>query len=231
MKKLILGLTLGLLAFAIKPDFASADCTQLYGGGVSCPPSFNFTINKLVMSPGKGGGNFVENLSVNDPKYSAGQTVQYELIVTNTGNQTIPQLFVKDTFPQYVTYVSGAGNYDSNSKTLSFTVSNLGPGDNQSYILNAKVADAKSMPVDKSVICTTNKTIATDTNGATDSDSSQLCIQKTVTQVLPAATLKTTPPTGPEMLPLAMLLPGALWGLTLRKKSTRMSDALKGGNK
>jgi hypothetical protein len=37
--------------------------------------------------------------------------------------------------------------------------------------------------------------------------------------ILPVAKVKTTPPTGPEMLPLFALIPGALGGLYLRKKS------------
>lgn len=232
MKKLILGLSLALLAFTLKPQLANADCTQLYGGGVSCPPSFNFTINKLVLTPGKGGGSFVDNLSINDPKYSAGQSVQYKLIVSNTGNQTIPQLYIKDAFPTYVNYVSGAGNYDANSKTLSFTISNLNPGQSQTFFLNGKVVDASAMPSDKSIICVSNQATATDTNGATDSDQSQLCIQRSTTgtpQVLPAATVNTTPPTGPEMLPLALLFPGGLGGLLMRKKSIK--SLFNGGNK
>ena len=234
MKKLftIFALSLALLAF--KPHTVSADCTTLYGGGVSCPPTFNFTINKLVQVPGKGGGNYVDNLSINDPKYSPSQAVNYKLIVTNTGSETIPQLYVKDVFPQYINFVSGNGSYDSNSKTLNFTINNLPAGQSIGYVLNAKTADANSMPSDKAVLCVANQVTATDTNGATDSDSSNLCIQKQAItnpspQVLPATTVTTTPPTGPEMLPLLALVPGVFGGLILRKKSIKISNALKGG--
>jgi uncharacterized repeat protein (TIGR01451 family) len=221
MKKLLLSvLLLGVLG-AFTPK-AYADCQPIYGGGQTCT-SNNFTINKLVQMPN--GSNYVDNLGFNDPRFSPSQIVKYELIVTNTGNSTIPTLNVTDNFPAYINFVSGAGSYNSNSKTLSFTVNNLGAGQNQKFNLTAQIADSKTVPV--GVTCeqnntnnVTNRVTATDTNGVSDNDSSQVCIQNS-TAVLPAATVKTTPATGPEMIPLALLFPGALGGLFLRKKSKK----------
>jgi uncharacterized repeat protein (TIGR01451 family) len=208
-----------ILAFAPR---ALADCQTLYGGGQTCT-TFNFTIDKKVQMPGKGGGNFVDNLGINDPKFTPSQTVSYELIVTNTGNNNIPTLNIVDTFPVFINFVSGAGSFNSNSKTLSLTVSNLGAGQSQTLNLTAQVADSKTVPA--GVTCeqnntnnVTNRVTATDTNGSNDSASSTICIQNS-TAVLPATTVKTTPATGPEMIPLALLFPGALGGLFLRRKS------------
>lgn len=223
MKKLLFSILL-LGALSVFPTKAFADCQPIYGGGQTCT-SFNFTIDKKVQVPGKGGGNFVDNLTFNDPRFSPSQTVSYELIVTNTGNNNIPTLNIVDTFPQFINFVSGAGSYDTNSKKLSFTVNNLGAGQNQKFNLTAQIADSKTVPA--GVTCelndtnnVTNKVTATDTNGASDSDSSTVCIQNS-TAVLPAATVKTTPATGPEMIPLLLLFPGALGGLFLRKRSNK----------
>jgi hypothetical protein len=194
---------------------AYADCQPIYGGGQTCT-SYNFTINKLVQIPGKGGGNFVDNLSINDPRYSPSQTINYQLIVTNTDDETIPTLNVKDTFPSYINFVSGAGSYDKNTKTLSFTINNLGAGKSQTFNLQAKTADSKTVPA--GITCVVNQANVDDTHGDNASDSSQACIQNS-TAVLPAATVKVTPPTGPELIPLALLFPSALGGLFLRKKS------------
>jgi hypothetical protein len=68
--------------------------------------------------------------------------------------------------------------------------------------------------------CVVNQASATDTNGAGSFSSSQACIQNS-TAVLPAVTVKTTPATGPEMIPLALLFPGALGGIFLRRKSNK----------
>lgn len=232
MKKILFSiLLLGTLAtLGAFPSRAFADCQPIYGGGQTCT-SFNFTINKLVQVPGKGGGNFVDNLSINDPRYSPSQTVNYELIVTNTGNQTIPTLNITDNFPSYINFVTGAGSFDANSKTLSFTINNLGAGQSQTFNLSAKTSDSKTIPA--GITCVVNQANANDTHGDSTSDSSQACIQNGVvnptTAVLPAATVKTTPPTGPELIPLALLFPSALGGLFLRRKSKK--DIIEGGEK
>lgn len=216
------------LAGAVSPAFA--DCQPLYGGGQSCTTNFAFTINKLVQVPGKGGGQYVDNLSINDPKYSPSQNVNYELVVTNTGSQTIPTINVTDAFPQFITFVSGVGNYNQNNNTLNFTINNLEAGKSVSYVLTAKTADANTLPNDQGITCVVNQVKAVDSNGDTDSDSSQICIQKNVLPaVAPAPKIVATPATGPEMLPLALLLPGALGGLMLRKKSKNVKN--EGGEK
>jgi uncharacterized repeat protein (TIGR01451 family) len=212
MKTALISILL-LSVLAIFTPKAYADCQPIYGGGQTCT-SFNFTINKLVKVPNA--NNYVDNLSINDPRYSPSQTINYELIVTNTGDETIPTLSIKDNFPSYVNFVSGAGSYDANSKTLSFTINNLGAGKSQTFILSAKTSDSKTVPA--GITCVVNNVTAIDSNNTTDTDSAQACIQNS-TAVLPAATVKTTPPTGPEMLPLALLFPGALGGLFLRRKS------------
>jgi len=224
MKKLLFSILL-LGTFAASAATANADCQSIYGGGQTCT-SYTFTINKLVQVPGKGGGNFVDNLSINDPRYSPSQTINYQVIVNNTGSNTIPTINIVDTFPSYINFVSGTGSFNSNNNTLSFTVSNLGAGQSQTFNLQAKTADSKTVP--SGVTCVVNQANGDDTHGDTASDSSQACIQNS-TAVLPAATVKTTPATGPEMLPLALLFPGALGGLFLRKKSKK--DIVEGGIK
>jgi uncharacterized repeat protein (TIGR01451 family) len=221
MKKLLFSILL-LGALGVFSTKAYADCQPIYGGGQNCTSS-NFTIDKKVQVPGKGGGNYVDNLLFNDQRFSPSQTITYQLTITNTGNSTIPTLNITDNFPQYINFVSGAGSYDTNSKTLTFTISNLGVGQNQTINLQAQAADSKTVPV--GVICddrTTNKVTAIDNNGISNNDSSEVCIQNS-TAVLPATTVKTTPATGPEMIPLALLFPGALGGFFLRKKSNHVN--------
>lgn len=231
MKKLIAIIALSLLAVAFKPQAASAECTQIYGGGQTC--SYNFSIEKMVQKPGKGGGNYVSNLSINDPRYSPNQNVNFKIVVKNTGSNTIPNLQVVDVLPQYVTFVSGPGSYDSNSKTITFNVSNFAAGQSATYTLVGKIANSNTMPTDQGVFCLLNQVTGTDTNGAQNSTSSQFCIQKpvvtTVPQVLPAPKVVKTPATGPEMLPLIALLPAAFGGFILRRKSSKTNKI--GGEK
>lgn len=219
---IIAGLLISGLSFTPK---AFADCTQNYGGGQTCVSSYAFSIEKKVQTPGKAGGAYVNNLSINDAKYSPTEVVSFKIFVKNTSTQNIPTLTISDTFPQFLSYVSGPGNFDTNSKKLTLTVTNLQPGQSQTYDVTGKLADANLLPSDQGIICLINQAQATDSNGATNTSSSQFCVQK---QVLGTAQpqvfttkggLTSTPATGPEMLPLISLIPGALGGFYLRKKS------------
>lgn len=99
-------------------------CEPVYGGGEVCVSKGQILINKAVKNPSTGA--FVDNLSLsNDPKYSADSTVEFQLTLTNTGKETLNEVTVTDTFPSFVTFESGNGTFDSNSKTLTFKVTDL----------------------------------------------------------------------------------------------------------
>jgi hypothetical protein len=74
------------------------------------------------------------------------------------------------------------------------------------------------------VNCVVNQAKATSGKNSS-SDISQVCIQNSVPTtkgglpVYPAPNMSQTPATGPEMLPLLGLIPGALGGLILRRKA------------
>jgi uncharacterized repeat protein (TIGR01451 family) len=217
MKKLFLSLLL-LGALSFLPKTAYADCQALYGGGQTCT-SYTFTLQKFVQVPGQ--SNFVNNLSINDPKYSLSQTVNFQIVVTNTGNSNISSVTIVDTFPQFVSFVAGPGSFNNSNNTLTFVVNNLNAGQNQTFNLSGKVANSG---VPQGITCVVNQAAGTDNNGDTNTASSQLCITNVTNPaptpvILPVTKVKTTPPTGPEMLPLFALIPGALSGLYLRKKS------------
>ena len=234
MKKTINTLILtGILfsALFVTPK-AFADCQEIYGGSQNCTTSFTFNVQKFVQVPGASGGNYVNNLSINDAKYAPSQFVNFKINVTNTSSQTIPTVTVSDMFPQYLNFATGSGSFNSNTKTFTFTVNNLGAGETRTYYLSGKIADANSLPVDQGVVCLVNQANGTDNNGAVNASSSQFCVQKAVlSATFPAvygASVTTTPATGPEMLPLFALLPGGLAGLLLRKKSITIN---RGGEK
>lgn len=230
MKKLITSFALALMAtalFATSSAFAGeSNCQIIYGGGQVCTQSVKFTINKLVQSTGKGGA-FVENLTINDSKFSAGQTINFKIVVTNTGSTTITNLSVVDSFPQFIGFVSGAGNFDSNSKKLSFTVDSLTPGQSREFIVTGKVVNEELLPSNASTTCVVNTVRATDNSGATADDSAQACIQKNVISTIPApevfqkVPVKQVPATGPELYSLIALIPTGLAGVMLRRKSSR----------
>lgn len=196
----------------------TSNCQVIYGGGEVCPPEVKFTLDKKVMTPNKG-GSYVDNLSVNDAKYSAGQEVPFQIIVSNTGSKDI-KLTITDILPSYIDYVSG-GTYDANGKQVKNTV-DLKAGESKTFTIIGKVTAESNMPANQSVVCVTNIAKATDGNGANAEDNAQLCIEKGVptAKVFPSVPTKNIPNTGPEALALMILPPLGAAGLYLRRKAS-----------
>ena len=201
----------------------SSNCQVIYGGGEVCNNDIKFSINKLVGVPNK--SDFVDNLNINDAKYSADQTVPFKIIITNTGNTKIGHMKVTDTLPSYLTYVSGGGTWDQNARTITFDLNDLDAGRAQQYVINVKVVADNQLPQDQGSVCVVNQANAIEDSGVKASDSSQVCItrqaipQKSTPEVFTTVPVKKIPNTGPEMLSLLGLIPAGIAGLMLRKKS------------
>lgn len=218
MTKAVFFLTLFTLVFATKVGQVSADggCVPVYGGGVQCPKAGFVLIDKKVQNPAT--GFFVDNLGLFDPKYKPQQIVTYQLIVQNSGDQTLDKVVVQDTIPLYIDYMSISGpttdaSYNSTTKVLTFTVTNLTPGAKQVFTIKARIVHVAVLPQAKTTVCPVNVATA-QALGQKYQDESQLCIEKQM--IVP-----TVPAAGPEhwVLSLAGLGSAALIGLYLRKKA------------
>ena len=204
--------------------FADTACQPIYGGGQTCVTTGNISINKTIMNPQS--GNMVDNLSINDPRYLPGYITTFQISVTNTGNSNISRINVRDIFPQYITFSSGPGSFDNNTKILNFDVNNLNVNETRNYTILGRVVDANSLPISQgSVVCVVNQATATnlDNNSQVSQDNAQFCIEKSTPAAgFPAATntnIKVMPATGPDSLALLALIPTGLSGLILRRKS------------
>lgn len=229
--KLPILLTLSTIAFLLTTGkvYAAGDtnCQPVYGGGQICEQG-EITINKTVKNPST--GSYVDNLNLQDPKFKADQDVSYQVTVTNTGKATISKTTVKDIFPQFVTFLGGSGDYDVKNNTLSFDIVDLKAGESRTFTLSSKVKKESELP-NQNITCVVNQAIATTDTGKQAQDNSQICIEKKVVteeqittkggqKVFPPQKVVTTPSTGPEMLALAGLIPSAVVGFILRKKTS-----------
>lgn len=205
----------------------NSSCQVIYGGGEVCPPSLKFSVDKLVQRPGKG-GEFVDNITINDPKYGPNQQVTFKIKIQNTGDKAIEKLDVTDTLPEHLSFVSGPGKQEN--KKITFTIENLDPGKTQEVTMVAKTAEEKNLPSDRGIICgetVTNRIKAVEKNGSEAQDRSEVCIEKKVLGAVPAPQvfktppMKVTPPTGPEILALPFLASLGAVGMYLRKKSSK----------
>lgn len=229
MKKLII--TLGLLtAIYSFPKTALADttCTQLYGGGsysTTCV-SGELSVNKTVQNPTN--NQFVDNLDNSTP-FTPGQQVNFQITINNTGNATLNNIVVKDMLPNFLDYISSNGNFDNNSKTVTYNIDHLNSGSSQTFSVDAKFTNSNNLPSNTNTTCVVNQATATADGQPTAQDNSQACVVNNVLgattkggqTIFPAPNTKSTPPTGAEAFSLLALIPAVFAGLKLRKKSIR----------
>lgn len=204
---------------------ADVSCQPIYGGGETCIQVGNVFINKTVQNPQT--GSFVDNLGVNDPKHSPSSNVTFQITVTNNGGNTISKVTVKDILPQFVDFVSGTGNFDSNSKTLTFEVGDLKAGESRTFTVVGKTQTQDKFS--QGITCVVNQSTANN-NGQESSDNAQFCIEKPVLgevttkgglKVFPSQPVTKAPATGPEMLGLLGLIPSGALGFYLRKRASK----------
>lgn len=156
---------------------------------VSSPQAVsNLTINKLVQNPQN--NQFVKDLCSMNISFLPGQSVTYEIDVTNSGQTQLTNVSVKDVLPNLLDFVSGPGNFDNLNHTLNFNIDSLNVGETKSFQLKAKVEDASKLP-DNGPTCLTNTAQAA-VNQLFASSSALAPVQK------PLAPVQQLPKTGPK---------------------------------
>jgi uncharacterized repeat protein (TIGR01451 family) len=166
-----------------------------YGGYGGVTPNQSIIIDKKVGMPNstKGGVvNYVDNFSPNDPRYKPGQQVYFQIKVKNTSNVTLKNVVVKDIVPAYLEPIEGPGNFDSNTRTVTYTYAELKAGEEKTERLLMQIYPQDRLPTDKGLMCIVNKAEVQSGN-ISGQDSAQLCIEKEVIGIQKA------PSAGPEM--------------------------------
>ena len=225
--KSLLVLSVICLTLPVK-SYADVSCQPIYGGGQSCITSNNIVINKTVLNPQT--NQFVDNLGINDPKYFPGYIATFQISITNTGNNNVSRIDVKDIFPQYISFGAGAGTFNSSANTLTFSLTDLAPNETRKYSIVGRVFNAEQIPVAAgSMVCVVNQAIATIDGNTVGQDNAQFCIEKNT--AITVATTKggfpvyasvstiATPSTGSESWVILGLVVAGISGLILRKKS------------
>jgi len=185
---------------------------------VTVTPAFATTVNtgplaisKTVLNPKA--NTYVSSLGLNDPMYHPGDTVTFHITVANLSKSAIDQAVVKDTFPSYITFSSGPGEYNPTDKTLSFFVYNVQPGTTQAFSVSAIINNVTALPSDQTITCMANKAdVSTNTLGNSQ-DQASFCIQKTYQST---NTITRSPDTGVESIAYYGLGVSSLFGFALR---------------
>lgn len=196
----ILGLFITLFSFFnVAP--ISAQYTPPQG-----TPNSNLLIDKKIFNPQT--GTYVDNLNRDQFLFTPSQTTDFQLVVTNTGNQDLFTLDISDQLPAELSYVSG-GTLDKGGQP-HFYIDKLTPGQSQTLYLRAKVNTNQNLT---GIICPVNLG-QVQTGSLLDQDTSTFCIQQNIAKQAPI--VEQLPKTGLPLIAwgLAGLLPV---GLRLRK--------------
>lgn len=214
MKKIILLIFL-ISCFAFRVSTVDAQYGQP-------SPSYTIIVDKLVgkYTAAKGANDveYVDNLTPSDSRFAPSQDVWFKIKVRNTSRVILNNVLIKDSLPNYVEPVQGAGSFDAATRIISINVGDLGIDEEKAFFIKTKILAQNQLPADRGLFCLTNRVDVT-SNQASSLDTSQFCIEKKVTPP------PQVPSAGPEMgLMLltfeGMLLTTGIIALKLGKKIT-----------
>ncbi|MBU0999875.1 DUF11 domain-containing protein [Patescibacteria group bacterium] len=159
-------------------------------------PSKRFYVDKKIFNPQT--MQYVDNLNRDQYLFTPSQTVFFQLVVTNTGNDDLNNIDVTDQLPPQLSYVTG-GSVNTDTKggsantdgKIHFSIDKLSPGSqSQPLLVEAKVnVDQGAI----GIICPVNLAQAK-TESLLDQDTSTFCIQQNIIKPIPP--VKELPKTG-----------------------------------
>ena len=199
-------LVLGLFLLTT-PTFASVRCETQYGGKEVCVTTGALQVNKEVFDPQS--KKYVDNLGINDYKFSPSELLSFRISVKNVGDATLNKVTVSDT-PQ-------AGFLELATGSLNFEITDLKPGESKSQEIKLRVADESKMP-QNNTICIVNAAEAS-ASDSRDRDTAQLCLERKVL----AVSVKELPKAGPEGWFLSLF--GSVSGLAIGSRLLRFGHA------
>lgn len=183
---------LGIIAFSLlfqQNVSAAVRCETQYGGTQVCVTTGQLQVDKEVFDPQN--KKYVDNLGINDYKFSPGELISFRISIKNVGDATLGNIAVTD-IPQ-------AGFLDLVTGALNFNLTNLAPGETRQQELKLRVVDESKLP-QNNVICIINAAEASaDSNK--DRDTAQLCLERKVLGVQ----AKELPRTGLPVAALALV--------------------------
>ncbi|MDO8573545.1 MAG: hypothetical protein Q7R77_02230 [Candidatus Daviesbacteria bacterium] len=223
MRKSFLIAILMLLSFLAVPS-ALAQYTPPQPG-----PGKGFFIDKKIFNPqaletkgATSSANYVDNLSRDQYLFAPNQTVFFQLIVTNTGNDDLNNIEVTDKLPPQLSYIRG-GSVNQGGQ-IHFTIDKLAANSqSQPLFIETRVSVDQAFA---GIICPVNFAQA-QTGSLVDQDTSSFCIQQNVVKQMPPA--EQLPRTGLPLVAWSVvgLLPV---GFRLRKFSSSNKDKKEDAN-
>ena len=121
---------------------------------------------------------YYDNIGTDQKMFVAGDIMDFNILVRNTGKDILYNLVVTDSYPIVNQIILAPGKIDTKNRTVTWEISSLGVGETRNYMLRAKVATDSATSSQTNVATVRN-------NDVSDRDTATFYITK-----------KTTPNTG-----------------------------------
>ncbi|MCX7996636.1 MAG: DUF11 domain-containing protein [Patescibacteria group bacterium] len=232
---------IGTLALAIALVASAASVSaQQYGSGQygtgpystgsygqqPTQPEQRILVDKQVATPGSATGSagetagvYRDNLPLSYERYQPGQEVVFRIIVRNISNVTVQNVVVRDTIPSYAEPMVGPGIYDAATRTVTYTISQLQPNEENVQYVKMKIFAQSRLPANETIIRQVN-TVEARLGTEQDIDTAQYFIEKQVVGV------SKVPDTGPELGLAFLALQGIGLTVGLKLRQHRVNSRL-----
>jgi uncharacterized repeat protein (TIGR01451 family) len=170
MKKIIVFLAIAFSLLVATKNVSAQSC----GGQYQSPcQSYSMLVDKMVLMPGT--SNYVDNLSVSDPRYKPSEYVMFKVTIKNTSTTTFGGMTAKDFVPNYLTPIEGPGTFDAATRIVSWDAGAFAVDEQKTFYFKMQINSQANLPNDQGLFCLVNRAQAW-SNTTTDDDSSQFCI-------------------------------------------------------
>lgn len=163
--------------------FPNVSQAQYYSQGNN---NFNVTIDKKIRPITD--VNYYDNIPASQKVFIEKDQMDFELIVENTGNQTLTNLTVKDTLPKYFTPQLYFGTFDKNSDVIQTQIDSLGVGESKVFNIRGIVSNLPASDWANQLVKLTNRADVYN-NNASDTDYASYFAEKRVNPVTGADSL------------------------------------------
>ena len=125
-----------LISFLFSPQNAFS---QYYSSGEG---SKSISIDKKVRPINS--NKYLDNISQDDKTFFEDNSLDFSILVENTGNRDLTNLTIKDFLPLFQKIIFNPGVYDKNKAEINWSIGNLNVGESKVFTIRTRIGEVKS---------------------------------------------------------------------------------------
>lgn len=88
---------------------------------------------------------YFDNISASEKVFYENDSVEFKIIVKNTGDGVLKNIKVVDYLPPFLKLVFYPGSFDKTNNKVEWTIDELNAGDSQEFLIRAKINNSKAV--------------------------------------------------------------------------------------